>query len=264
MVKVKEDMTGWNMWEHGVPDSRLTVIRQVEDCIDLHGNRRAQWLCECNCIDRNQIVITGKSLKSGNTRSCGCLQKEIVSKCGKNNKKYNHFELNLVDEHGLYGIGYCTNTGREFYFDMDDYDKIKEYTWVEANDNSGYHSIKDTNGIQIHFIISSQKYMDHIDRNPMNNRKYNLRPATYSENARNRTKPNNNTSGFIGVYWCKRSNKWCSQITHNGHRKHLGYFDCKENAIIARLNAEVKYYGDFAPQKHLFEQYNINVKDGVA
>lgn len=31
MVKVKEDMTGWVMNEHGFPDSRLTVIKQVED-----------------------------------------------------------------------------------------------------------------------------------------------------------------------------------------------------------------------------------------
>ena len=31
MVKTKEDMTGWNMWEHGVPDSKLTVIKQTDD-----------------------------------------------------------------------------------------------------------------------------------------------------------------------------------------------------------------------------------------
>jgi hypothetical protein len=30
MVKVRTDMTGWKMCEHGFPESRLTVIRQAE------------------------------------------------------------------------------------------------------------------------------------------------------------------------------------------------------------------------------------------
>lgn len=33
MVKVKEDMTGWIMSEHGVPDSKIKVIKQTEDYI---------------------------------------------------------------------------------------------------------------------------------------------------------------------------------------------------------------------------------------
>ena len=37
----------------------------------------------------------------------------------------------------------------------------------------------------------------------------------------------------------------------------LGHFDNKDDAIRARLNAEVKYFGEFAPQKHLYEQYGI-------
>ena len=44
MVKVKEDMTGWKMWEHGVPDSRLTVIKQVEDYVTPKGQHHSQWL----------------------------------------------------------------------------------------------------------------------------------------------------------------------------------------------------------------------------
>lgn len=36
----------------------------------------------------------------------------------------------------------------------------------------------------------------------------------------------------------------------------------KEDAIKIRLKVEAKYFGDFAPQKHLFEQYKINVEDG--
>ena len=42
MVKVRIDMTGWNMWEHGVPDSKLTVLYQVEDHVTKGGNRVSQ------------------------------------------------------------------------------------------------------------------------------------------------------------------------------------------------------------------------------
>lgn len=46
-------------------------------------------------------------------------------------KKYNKYLTDLEDEHGLYGIGYCSNSGTEFYFDMQDYDVIKDYCWFE-------------------------------------------------------------------------------------------------------------------------------------
>lgn len=40
-------------------------------------NHRALWLCQCNC--GKQVIVIGKNLRDGNTRSCGCLQKEGIS-----------------------------------------------------------------------------------------------------------------------------------------------------------------------------------------
>jgi len=48
----------------------LTVIARAENDKD----NRAQWLCQCKC--GNQVVVRGKSLRQGNTKSCGCYQKE--------------------------------------------------------------------------------------------------------------------------------------------------------------------------------------------
>lgn len=48
-----------------------------------------------------------------------------------------------------------------------------------------------------------------------------------------------------------------SAIKIKGKQKHLGYFANKNDAVIARLKAEAKYFGEFAPQRHLFEEYNI-------
>ncbi|MBD2201542.1 hypothetical protein H6G33_09305 [Calothrix sp. FACHB-1219] len=46
---------------------RLTVIKQI----GFNKDRRALWLCKCSC--GNETTVTGKALRAGTTRSCGCL-----------------------------------------------------------------------------------------------------------------------------------------------------------------------------------------------
>jgi hypothetical protein len=259
MVKVKEDMTGWIMSKHGFPNSRIIVIKQADDYISPQGQHYARWLCRCTCGNQEYFVVNGLELRNGDTQSCGCLRFET-------RKKYNKVVLNLEDENGLYGIGYCSNTNQEFYFDMEDYDKIKEYCWYEISVGA-YTTMeawdKNTNTqIKMHWLIAG-KYCDHADRNALNNRKYNLRKASNCENARNRGINVKNRSGFTGVVFTENG-AWLSQIGVNNKKLHLGTFKEKEDAIRARLEAEAKYFGEFAPQRHLFEQYNINVKDGDA
>jgi hypothetical protein len=109
----------------------------------------------------------------------------------------------------------------------------------------------------MHAYLGYKNY-DHIDRNALNNCKSNFRKATVAENARNHSLRKDNKSGFSGVYWEKESNKWLAYIRDNGKMKKLGRFANKIDAIKARLQAEVRYYGtDFAPQRHLFEEYGI-------
>ena len=70
--------------------------------------------------------------------------------------------------------------------------------------------------------------------------------------------PDNNTSsGVHGVCWNKDRNRWVSTIKYKGRVNYLGKYTNKNDAIIARLLAEKKYYGDLAPQYSLFEKYNI-------
>lgn len=259
MVKVKEDLTGKTF-------GRLTVLEQAEDYVDPRGEHVAMWKCKCACANNTILSIRGTRLKRGETKSCGCLQKEITAKNNKRFHKTNVYDLNLEDENGLYGVGYCSNTNREFYFDMDDYDKIKNYCWSEDFCNKNYSRVRAYDSsckshIFMHSIIT-HKYCDHIDRNTFNNRKHNLRQATNQENARNRSISKTSKSGFVGVNWIEQSNKWKAIIKVNGKTIYLGFFEEKEDAIHARLEAEAKYFGEFAPQRHLFEQYKINVKDG--
>lgn len=262
MVKVKEDMTGWVMSEHGVPESRLTVVRQVEDRISPKGVHIAQYLCKCSCGSNKDVITDASSIRSGNTMSCGCLQREKASMVGKNQRKENKYDLS-----GEYGIGWTSNTNREFYFDLEDYDKIKNYCWRECVDQTNYHYLvarergEKNKMIKMTSIVVG-KYYDHKNHNTFDNRKENLRHATPSENARNKSLQKNNTSGVTGVSYDKSCGKWRAYIREDNKVKYVGYCTDKENAIESRLLSEVQCYGDFAPQSHLFEQYKINISDG--
>lgn len=220
-------------------------------------NKRTYWNCICDCGE--ECVVATHELRSGDTRSCGCLHQKANSENGKKSKKYNTYDLR-----GEYGIGWTSNTNNEFYFDLEDYELIKDYCWCESVSSSGYHmltaTIRGTNKrVRFHHLLNCQKF-DHINRNPLDNRKLNLRPCTVSQNGMNSKTPKNNTSGIIGVTFHKGKNKWRARINIDKQRQELGYFDNKDDAIKCRLAAEAKYYGKFAPQKHLFEQYGINTQ----
>ena len=90
--------------------------------------------------------------------------------------------------------------------------------------------------------IFPPKDIDHINRDPSDNRICNLRMATHAENHQNRSTPSNNTSGHIGVSLRKSSQKWEAYIKLNSKRIHIGYFTDLNDAISARKAAELKYH----------------------
>lgn len=170
-------------------------------------------------------------------------------------------KTNQYDLSGEFGIGWTSNTNHEFYFDLEDYGLIKDYCWSEKISDDGYHVLQAWNPvskqvIRMHWLLGYKKY-DHKNLNPLDNRKENLRLATPAENAQNRSKSTRNTSGIIGVSWNTKRQVWVAQLTFENKHLFLGYFINKTDAILARLNAEKKYHKEFAPQRHLFEEYNI-------
>lgn len=70
------DMSGWKMWEHGVPDSRIIVLKRAKDKIYENGRRVVKWECRCSCGSNKVILSTTRGLTNGNTKSCGCLHSE--------------------------------------------------------------------------------------------------------------------------------------------------------------------------------------------
>lgn len=241
MVKVKEDLTGRDF-------GRLTVLGQTEDYVAPDGRHVAVWLCQCSCEEQNIISIPQHRLKAKNgTRSCGCINRENLR---KRNKKENEYVLTAT-----HGILWTNNTDEPVYFDLIDADNILKYCWCK---NKGGYAVAKINGkmTKMHQFLGLNNF-DHANRNKLDNRRNNLRQCTLQQNSANRPLPRNNTSGFIGVSYSAKKQKWKAQIGANHQTKTLGYFVDKTDALIARLKAEKEAYGEFAPQRHLFEEYGI-------
>lgn len=62
------------MSEHGVSDSKWTIIQKVDAPQDIKDKHHTYWLCECSCKNHTHRILSGNSVKSGRTKSCGCTQ----------------------------------------------------------------------------------------------------------------------------------------------------------------------------------------------
>jgi len=131
--------------------------------------------------------------------------------------------------------------------------KINDWREIGYINNHGYKQFRLNGKIKLlhRFIyekyigrdLKPNEYTDHINRNRLDNRLINLRIVSRQQNNQNRTKNKNNISGYIGVCFHKRDNKWQVRIRHPESKKriHLGLFENKKDAGIAYLNKAIEY-----------------------
>lgn len=208
------------------------------------NNVKTTWICDCDCGNKN-IEVRGDRLKSGQTKSCGCYNNEMRKITGKLRKKYNKYDLLNND----FGIGYSSNTNEPFYFDLEDYDKIKNYCWMIGNNKYVRSTDKNGNGVLLHRIIMDVEHdmqVDHINHNTLDNRKNNLRICSNLENSRNKDLSMYNKIGITGVSWLVARKQYVSSITVNYKKIHLGYFNNLDEAISKRKEAEKIYFGEYS------------------
>ena len=128
--------------------------------------------------------------------------------------------------------------------DIDDYWKAIKHRW--HMDSNGY--AKNNGSAGLHKIVigdvPESMEIDHIDRNPLNNMKSNLRVVSRSQNLANSGMSKNNTTGFKGVYM--NHGKIVSQIYFDGKLRYLGTFKGKIEAAKAYDIAAIERSGDFA------------------
>lgn len=181
------------------------------------------WDCTCDCNPEKHIERVWYQLKVSKYPSCGCGYPE-------SKRKYNEYDLS-----GEYGIGH-TMQGKDFYFDLEDYERIKGYNWFLKDNGYIITTIK-KKSVRLNRMLMGfpeGKIVDHINRDPLDNRKLNLRITTSQGNAQNITKYKNKTSKYVGVYFSKERNRWRTKIHGlDGKPIYLGQYKNEDDAAIA-------------------------------
>lgn len=143
--------------------------------------------------------------------------------------------------------------------DPEDYERLSKYEWeARRARNSPFYAARQArlpNQRKFTLIFMHREIIevgdglliDHINHKSVDNRKANLRPATYTQSNRNRRKfSGQSNSKYKGVYWKKNIQKWVAQIGVNRKVIHLGCFEKEKAAAKAYDEGAKKYHGEFA------------------
>lgn len=158
-------------------------------------------------------------------------------------RKYNKYDMR-----GKYAK-IILSDGQRCIIDKEDVDILKQFYWSYNRHNKHVNGNVENKTIQIaRYIMMSRGYclsandvVDHIDRNPLNNIKKNLRVCDRRTNAFNKGCQTNNKTGYPGVSFHKTKHQYQAYIKIDGRHIYLGFYDNLEDAIKARKNAENKY-----------------------
>jgi len=138
------------------------------------------------------------------------------------------------------------NNGRFALVDKQDLPLVSKWLWTFSN---GYAIRRGEKTIKLHRFIMGEppNHLDHRNRNKLDCRRKNLRPANKSQNAANTGKKNGRyTSTFKGVSWDKTRNLWIAQIRIDGKKQNLGRFTSEVKAAAAYNRAARTTFGEFA------------------
>lgn len=134
--------------------------------------------------------------------------------------------------------------------DDEDFDYINQFTWCiikQGNNKKRAYNYKLKNYMHRIIMKCPKGYsVDHIDGNPLNNQKLNLRICLLKDNSKNSSKHKNTTSKYKGVHFENYTKKWKACIKVNYKTINLGRFSNELEAAKAYDNAAIKYFGEFA------------------
>lgn len=230
MVKTKEDLTGQTF-------GRWLVLGQAEDYIDKNGTHHAMWHCKCSCENKTERDVDQSNLKTGTSQSCGCLHREMMSEKFSTHKmtssrlyliwkgmkarcyikSHNHYDI-----YGARGITVCDEWINDFQ---------AFYDWAIQN---GYNE----NALRNECMLERKDVNG--DYSPENCCWANATVQCINQNLRK-----DNKTGIKGVNWDKKSNKWQAQLQINKKKVLNKYFDNFDDAVKARREAELKYFGEY-------------------
>ena len=152
--------------------------------------------------------------------------------------------VNLFIEKDNYIVGADTK-GREFIFDKEDIEKVKEYYWFISSEGYVITSRdRKTIGLHRHLMEPREdEEVDHINHKPSDCRRINMRICSHKQNSTNRRTHSNNVSGYKGVGY--HSGKYRARIKVNGTLIDLGRYDTAEEAHKAYSVASIKHHKEY-------------------
>ena len=188
------------------------------------ASKRVKWRCQCDCGSRP--VVARNELKSGETKSCGCLRQELVA---TNNTTHG---LSESAEHKAWIAmrSWCGNPKAQHYALYGGRGIKVGSRWSDSFENF----IKDM-GLKPTEAYSIERINTNGNYTPKN-----CKWATDYEQAANRRKRKDNTSGCVGVNKHKDGG-YMARLTRDGKGQYLGLFKYKKDAIKARRDAEKAY-----------------------
>lgn len=226
---------------------------------------RTLWYCVCDC--EPEVVkgpFLGYHLKSGATKSCGCYNIENLKKRATDNK------IEFINNDVI--KVYCSGPQKYFICDYKTWIDRKCFNvcWRTKKSKNLFYVIGNTRG-DTHETIVFHRYIlnikdknievDHKNGNGLDNRNINLRKCSRLDNNKNLKINSRNKSGFTGVGFHKKSNKWRARINYNHKEYNLGFYDNIEDALDARKQGEEIFQKDFSARNSRREK---NLKQTIS
>ena len=114
------------------------------------------------------------------------------------------------------------------------------YAVTSVRENGVHHALF------MHNLIMGRKWIDHINRDGLDNQRHNLRPATSSQNQQNKVGRLSGSSQYKGLCWLPRRRKWLVTIVLDGRQRRIGEFVSELEAAYAYDQAARDLFGPFA------------------
>lgn len=205
--------------------NRLLALEDVGK--DVRNGR--VWKCRCDC--GNYVNVSSNHLRRGHSKSCGCISRESAV---QRFTTHGHTKKGQSTEYKAWSnmISRCTNSNTTYYDNYGGRGISVCDRWLSFENFLSDMGLKP----------SPKHSIDRIDVNG-NYEPSNCRWATMNQQARNTRLRKDNTTGVRGVQWAARQNCWRANFRINKKYVALGYFNTFEEAVEARKQAEIKYWG---------------------